>query len=99
MARAQLHTSPSPGRSKERMSGFAISIAGSVLLGACVPARHIPVATENPLPTEFDLSLRPSLVRDWGERVLADEPNAGAGEVLVQGGQRSLPLLRRFLES
>jgi outer membrane protein assembly factor BamB/HEAT repeat protein len=40
-----------------------------------------------------------ALVRDWSDRLLAKDPKvrATAEAALVQGGQRSFPLLRRFL--
>ena len=46
-----------------------------------------------------DLSTRPPSVRDWANRLQADDPKvrATAEAALVQGAGRSLPLLRRFL--
>ncbi len=43
----------------------------------------------------------PSAARDWADRLLADDPTvrAAAEAVLVQGGRRSLPLLRGFLDA
>jgi len=51
--------------------------------------------------TEAALSRQPALVGDWAERLLANDPKvrATATAVLVQGGTRSLPLLRRFLRT
>src|SRR5262245_26811658 len=42
-----------------------------------------------------------ALVRDWTNRVLSNDPKARANAeaALVQGARRSLPLLRRFLNS
>src|SRR5262245_54324398 len=57
--------------------------------------------SQSPLPlAESNLSRNPALVRDWANRVLADDPKvrATAEAALVQGAQRSLPLLRRFVE-
>jgi len=50
-------------------------------------------------PTESSLSRNPSLVDDWASRLQAGEPKdrAAAEDALVQGAQRSLPLLKRFL--
>ena len=56
--------------------------------------------SQSPLPpTESSLSGNPALVRDWADRLRADDPKsrATAEGVLVQGALRSLPLLRRFL--
>jgi outer membrane protein assembly factor BamB/HEAT repeat protein len=46
-----------------------------------------------------DLSLNSASVRDWENRVMANDANvrAIAEAALVQGARRSLPLLRRFL--
>ena len=57
--------------------------------------------SQSPLPqTESSLSRNPALVRDWANRLLANDPKvrATAEAALVQGAQRSLPLLRRFLD-
>ena len=47
------------------------------------------------------LSTKSAQVRDWSNRVLANDPKvrAMAEVALVQGAGRSLPLLRRFLNS
>ena len=47
-----------------------------------------------------DLSTRPAQVRDWANRLLADDPKirTTAEAALVDGARRSLPLLRRFLD-
>ncbi len=77
-----------------------LSAIGLFLLSACVPTPHTSLAGhEMALPTETGLSGQPALVRNWGNRLLADDPRVRAttAEVLVQGGTRSLPLLRRFL--
>ena len=58
--------------------------------------------SQSPLPqTESSLSRNPALVREWANRLLADDPKvrATAEAALVQGAQRSLPLLRRLLAS
>src|SRR6187399_546842 len=55
--------------------------------------------SQSPLPpTESSLSRNPALVDDWANRLQADDATvrATAEAALVQGAQRSLPLLRRF---
>ncbi len=57
--------------------------------------------SQSPLPqTESSLSRNPALVRDWANRLLANDPKvrATAEAALVKGAERSLPLLRRFLD-
>ncbi len=54
----------------------------------------------SPLPqTQSSLSTSPGVVRDWANRLLAKDPKvrATAEAALAGGAQRSLPLLRRFL--
>jgi len=58
--------------------------------------------SQSPLPqTESSLSRNPALVGDWANRLLANDPKvrATAEAALVQAGQRSFPLLRRFLDA
>src|SRR4029453_5001441 len=58
--------------------------------------------SQSPLPqTESSLSRNPATVRDWANRLLADDPKvrATAEAALVKGAGRSLPVLRRFLAS
>ena len=58
--------------------------------------------SQSPLPpTESGLSRNPALAPDWANRVMANDPKvrATAEAALVQGAGRSLPLLRRFLNS
>ena len=57
--------------------------------------------SQSPLPpTESSLSRNPVLVRDWANRLLANDPKvrATAQAALVQVGPRSFPLLRRFVD-
>jgi outer membrane protein assembly factor BamB/HEAT repeat protein len=57
--------------------------------------------SQSPLPpTESSLSRNPALVRDWANRLKANDPKvrATAEAALVKGAGRSLPLLRRFLD-
>ena len=59
------------------------------------------VLSQSPLPpTESSLSRNPALVRDWANRLQADDPKVRATTeaALVQGAQRSLPLLRQLLD-
>jgi HEAT repeat protein/outer membrane protein assembly factor BamB len=58
--------------------------------------------SQSPLPpTDSSLSSNPTLVRDWADRLLANDAKvrATAEAALIQGARRSLPLLRRFLAS
>ena len=57
--------------------------------------------SQSPLPqTESSLSRNSAPVRDWANRLLANDPKvrATAEAALVQEARRSLPLLRRFLD-
>jgi outer membrane protein assembly factor BamB/HEAT repeat protein len=57
--------------------------------------------SQSPLPqTTSSPSRNPALVRDWANRLLANDPKvrATAEAALVKGAGRSLPLLRRFLD-
>jgi outer membrane protein assembly factor BamB/HEAT repeat protein len=53
------------------------------------------------VPMESDLSREPDLVLGWSNRLLAHDPKVRttATTVLVQGGRRSLPVLRRCLRA
>jgi HEAT repeat protein/outer membrane protein assembly factor BamB len=58
--------------------------------------------SQSPLPqTQSSLSRNPALIREWANRLVANDAKvrATAEAALVQGAQRSLPLLRRFLAS
>ena len=77
-------------------------VIGLFLLGACTATGHTSASSQElPLPTESDLSRNPALAPDWANRVMANDPKvrATAEAALVQGAGRSLPLLRRFLNS
>jgi outer membrane protein assembly factor BamB/HEAT repeat protein len=86
---------------RARNAGFLLSLAALTIPSACTPARHDPAAVHAPLPSDSDLSRQPALVHHWLDRLLADEPRirAGTRDALVQAGDRSLPLLERFLHS
>jgi len=63
---------------------------------------HAVTLSQSPLPpTESSLSRSPALVDDWADRLLSSDPKvrAIAEGALVQAGQRSFPLLRRFLDA
>src|SRR5436190_12476102 len=72
------------------------------LLGTCTaPSPVAGSSQELLLPTESALVRNPSLALDWANRVMANDPEirSTAEADLVRGVERSLPLLRRFLES
>lgn len=69
-------------------------------MGACVMAPRVSFPSQEQPPAKpANLSDKPAAVRDWTNRLLADNPEvrAAAAAALVQGGARSLPLLRQFL--
>ena len=77
-------------------------IIGWLLLGACTATGHTSDSSQvRSLPTESDLSRSAALVPDWANRVMANDlkVRATAEAALVDGAERSLPLLRRFLNS
>ena len=77
-------------------------VTGLFLLSAGTATRHaFALSQDLPLPTESDLYRNPALAPDWAKRVMAHDPKvrATAEAALVQGAGRSLPLLRRFLNS
>jgi outer membrane protein assembly factor BamB len=88
-----------------RLSGYAIlhcTTALLTLLSACASAHRNPPPTQAlPIPTEQELSRQPALVDAWAHRLKSDEPAVAndAGRHLVNGGQRSVPLLRRLLRT
>jgi HEAT repeat protein len=71
---------------------LAIVLAAGISQAVAVPQSLLP-------QTESSLSRNPALERDWANRLLAKDSKvrAAAEAALVQGGRRSLPLLRRFL--
>src|SRR5262245_46740515 len=82
------------------MSSFAKKHALAITMVA-VFSQAVALSQSLRPPTEASLSRTSSVVEDWAARLLADDPKVRATTEtsLVQGGQRSLPLLRRFLES
>ena len=79
-------------RSFLKKHALAIILAAGLSQGVALSQSPLP-------PTEASLSTNPALVRDWANRLLANDSKvrATAEAALVQGAQRSLPLLRRFL--
>ena len=64
-------------------------------------SQGVALSQSPPPQTESSLSRNPALVRDWANRLLANDRKvrATAEAALVKGAGRSLPLLRRFLAS
>ena len=75
--------------------GSALAIILAAALNQAVALSQSPLP-----PTESSLSRNPALVRDWANRLQANDPKvrATAEAALVQGAARSLPLLKRFLD-
>src|SRR5678816_4098571 len=75
-------------------------VAPALLLISCAAARN-EIAPGHHLLTESDLARDPALVRQWGERVTADDAQtrADAATELAGAGERSLPLLRRLMHA
>ena len=63
-------------------------------------SQGVALSQSPPPQTESSPSRNPALVRDWANRLLANDPKvrATAEATLVKGAGRSLPLLRRFLD-
>src|SRR5262245_13311976 len=78
---------------------FMTKHALAIVLAAGL-SQAVAISQSLPPPTESNLSRNPALVRDWANRLLADDPRvrATAEAALVQGERRSLPLLKRFLD-
>jgi outer membrane protein assembly factor BamB/HEAT repeat protein len=77
------------------MSSLKKHALAFILAAGFTPA----VALSQSLPTESSLSRNPALVRDWANRLQADDPKVRATTEadLVQGALRSIPLLRQLL--
>src|SRR5215211_2713934 len=75
-------------------------VAPALLLLSCVAAPNASAPGRH-LPTEAELTREPSPAREWGERVTADDARtrAAAAAELAEAGDRSLPLLRRFMHA
>jgi outer membrane protein assembly factor BamB/HEAT repeat protein len=76
-------------------------IAGLCVAGVCMVARDTFASAPPAVPSERDLAKNPDLAAQWENRVLATDSTvrATAETALVQGVARSLPLLRRFLDT
>ncbi len=74
---------------------------GLCFLSACIAASSMQRFGRESisLPTDSELLAKPGVVQIWAERLLADSQKvrAQAASELIQGGAKSLPLLRRFL--
>ena len=77
------------------MKRHALSAVLAASLGQVVALSQAPV-----LPAESSLARNPALVREWAERLGADDAKVRASTeaALVQGAQRSFPLLRRLFD-
>ena len=82
------------------MRSFLKKHALAIVLAAGL-SQGVALSQSPPPQTESSLSRNPALVRDWANRLLANDRKvrATAEAALVQGAGRSLPLLRRFLAS
>ncbi len=72
----------------------------ALAIALVVGLTQVVALSQSPPPrTESSLSASPARVRDWATRLLASDAKvrATAEATLVQGGLRSVPLLRRFL--
>jgi outer membrane protein assembly factor BamB/HEAT repeat protein len=76
-----------------RKSALAALLAAGLSQAVALSQSRLPQA-------ESSRSGDPGLVRDWADRLLANDPKvrADAEAALVQGARRSLALLRRFLD-
>src|SRR4029453_8624555 len=74
---------------------------GLLLVGAPITSGQTSTLTQSPPPRQPSLSTSPARDRDWASRLMSNDPKvrATAQTALVQGAGRSLPLLRRFLNS
>jgi outer membrane protein assembly factor BamB/HEAT repeat protein len=74
----------------------ALAIAFAAGLGAGDALAQAPLP-----PIESAVSRNPAVVREWADRLLANDPKvrAAAEATLVQGANQSLPLLRRLLDA
>jgi outer membrane protein assembly factor BamB/HEAT repeat protein len=83
-----------------RISRSRASLAALVIVFAAGPGQAV-ASPPSPLPpAQSSLPTRPSLVRDWADRLQAKDRSvrATAEAALVQGARRSLPVLRRLLD-
>ena len=85
---------------KGYVRSFLKKRALAIILAAGL-SQGVALSQSPPPQTESSLSRNPALVRDWANRLLANDRKvrATAEAALVKGAGRSLPLLRRFLAS
>src|SRR5262252_4033609 len=78
---------------------FTTKHALAIVLAAGL-SQTVAFSQSRPPQTESNASRNPALVRDWANRLLADDlkVRATAEAELVQGERRPLPLLRRLLD-
>jgi len=93
-----------PHPQTEARRGYVRSVITKHALAIIIAAglsQAVALAQSSLPQTESSLSRDPALVGDWADRLLAHDPKvrATAEAALVQGGQRSFPLLRRFLDA
>src|SRR5262245_60644855 len=74
-----------------------IILAALLMSAGCAAMSH----PSDELPTEAELSRKPSLVRDWKERLLSHDSGVRAmtADRLAEGGEGSLPVLKRLVLS
>ena len=84
---------------RERLASLGTMAAGLAIIFAVGLSHAIALSQSSLPPTEASLSRNPALIRDWADRLLADDPKvrATAEAALVQAGRGSFPLLRRLL--
>ncbi len=82
------------------MRSFLSRLALAVVVAAGL-SQEAALSQSPPPQTESSLSTNPAAVRDWADRLLANDSKvrATAEAALVQSLRRSLPLLRRLLAS
>jgi outer membrane protein assembly factor BamB len=89
-------------KSNARAVLASLVVMGLLLLCVCNAVGQTSAASRiERLPTESELLRDSAVVIDWESRLLARHAKvrAEAEAILVKGGRRSFPLLRRFLES
>jgi outer membrane protein assembly factor BamB/HEAT repeat protein len=82
-----------------RSTASAACRSALAIILIAVLSQAVALAQSPPPRTKSSPSTSRALVRDWANRLLANDPKvrATAEAALVQRAQRSLPLLRRFL--
>src|SRR4051812_21523085 len=73
-----------------------------MFLGACAPGPQVSLATqEMHLPTDAELARNPELGRQWGDRLINNDPKLRekTEATLLHAGADSLPVLKRLARS